>query len=140
MDDEVGDSIWNNIQGELDVTLEPDNFTGVAVATHAAANTWTTVPVEIRAAATSTVPFKIVATLTEGNATEKFRIRLSADSGATWFDDISIEGTANAQKREASVAPTATDHIFNKGTQIVAASKCETGGKSVAVWIEVQEI
>ena len=140
VDDEVGDSVWNNIQGELDVTLEPDNFTGVAVATHANADTWTTVPVEVRAAATSTVPFKIVATLAQGDAAEKFRIRFSADSGATWFDDISIEGDVNAQQREASVAPTSTDHIFNKGTQIVAASKSESGNNSVVVWIEVQEI
>ena len=86
------------------------------------------------------MPFKVVATLAEGNAAEKFRIRFSADAGVTWFDDISIEGEVNAQKREAAVAPTATDHIFNKGTQIVAASKSESGGNSVSVWIEIQEI
>ena len=140
IDDEVGDAIWLNLEAELDVTLEPDNFTGVTVATHANADTWTTTPVEIRSAATSTVPFKIVATLIEADAAEKFRVRLSHDSGVTWFDDISTEGAVNAQKREAAVAPTSTDHIFNKGTQVVAASKCESGGNNVVVWIEIQEV
>ena len=136
----AGDSVWNNIQAELDVTLEPDDFTGVTVATHANAGEWTTVPVEVRAAATSTTPFKIVATLAEGNAAEKFRVRFSADSAVTWFDDISVESTVNAIKREASAAPTATDHIFNAGTQIVASAKSESGGNSIQIWIEIQEI
>jgi len=140
VDDEVGDHAWNNIQAELDVSLIPDNFTGVSIATHANANTWTAAPVIVRAAASSTVPFKIVAVLGEGNSAEKFRVRLSADAGATWFDDISIESEVNAQKRQASVAPTATDHIFNKGTQIVGAAKCETGGKTVAIWLNLQKI
>ena len=140
VDDEVGNHAWISLHGELDVTLEPDNFTGVTVATHANPDTWTATPVEVRAAATATNPFKIVATIVEADAAEKFRVRLSHDAGSTWFDDISIEGEVNAQKREGSVAPTATDHIFNKGTQIVAASKCESGGNNVVVWIEIQEI
>jgi len=138
--DDIGDSTWNNIGGELDVTLEPDNFTGVTVATGGAGDAWTAAPVEIRAALTATKPFKIVATIVEANAAEKFRIHLSADGGLTWFDDISIEGEVNAQKRSASVAPTATDHIFNKGTQIVAEAKCESGGNSTVVWLELQVI
>ena len=140
VDDEVGDSVWNNIQGQLDVSIEPDNFTGVAVATHATANTWTTTPVEVRAAATSTNPFKIVAYVAEANANEKFRVRFSSNSGATYFADILIEGEVNAIKSYAKQASDATDHIFNKGTQIVASSKSETGGDSVVVWLKLQVI
>ena len=140
VDDAVGDSNWNNINAELDTSFFPDNFTGVTVATHANADTWTTVPVEIRSAAAATKPFKIVVTLAEGSAAEKFRIRLSNDAGAAWFADNIIEGEVNAIKRVASSASTATDHVFNKGTQIVAASKSESGGESVVVWIKLQEI
>ena len=139
VDDEVGDSTWNNINAQLDVTLEPDNFTGVTVAT-GAGTAWTAAPVEVRAALPNGPPFKIVATLVEGSAAEKFRVRFSADSGATWFDDVSIEGQLNAHKREASAAPTSTDFIFNRNTQIVAESKSESGGNSVVVWLEIQEL
>jgi len=41
---------------------------------------------------------------------------------------------------EITVPASITDHIFNKGTQIVAASKCESGGNNVVVWLEIQEI
>jgi len=138
--DAIGDSTWMSIVAELDVTLEPDNFTGISVGTHLNGDTWTTSPVEIRSAASATVPFKIVATISEASAAEKFRIRFSSDSGLTWFDDISIEGELNAQKRESHATQSDTDYIFNKGTQIVAAAKCENGDESVNIWLEIQEI
>ena len=140
VDDEVGDSSWINIQGELDVAILPTLWASVAVATHAAADTWTAVPVEVRAAATSTKPFKIVATLIEADAAEKFRVRFSHDSAVSWFDEIMIEGEANKTKREAAVSPPSTDHIFNVGTQIVAAAMSESGGNNTVVWLEIQEI
>ena len=140
VDDEVGDSKWNNIQGEFDVSIEPNNFTGVTVATHANADTFTTTPVEVRAAATSTKPFKIAAYVVEGSAAEKFRVRFSSDSGASYFADMMIEGEVNKIKSTAKQASDATDHIFNKGTQIVASAKSESGGNSVVVWLKIQEI
>ena len=140
VDDAVGDSNWNNINAELDTSFFPDNFTGVTVATHANADTWTAAPVEIRSAAAATKPFKIVTTLAEASAAEKFRVRFSANAGSTWFTDIVIEGEVNAIKSIASSASTATDHVFNAGTQISAESKCESGGESVVVWIKIQEI
>ena len=140
VDDEVGDSIWNNIQGEFDVSIEPNNFTGVTVATHADADTFTTTPVEVRAAATSTKPFKIAAYVVEGSAAEKFRVRFSSNSGASYFADMMIEGEVNKIKSTAKQASDATDHIFNKGTQIVASAKSESGGNSVVVWLKIQEI
>lgn len=140
VDDEVGDAVWQNIQGEFDVTIEPALWAGVTVATHATADTWTTIPVEVRAAATATTPFKIVSTIIEPGAAEKFRVRFSGDSGATWFDEILIEGAVNAIKTQASAAPPSTDHIFNKGTQIVASAMSESGGNDIAVWLGIQEI
>ena len=136
--DAVGDATWVDIKSELDIVIEPADFTGVTVATHANADTWTTVPVEVRAAATSTTPFKIAATIAEANAAEKFKIKLSSDGGTTWFNEIMIEGEVNAIKSVAKQAGADTDHIFNKGTQIVAASKSESGGNSVVVWLKVQ--
>ncbi len=138
IDDEVGDHSWDNLIGEFPIGQEPDDFTGIAVATHANADTWTTVPVEIRAAAASTSPFRIVGLRAEANANEKFRLRLSHDGGATWFSDIMIEGTINAAQREVADFPSGTAHIFNKGTQIVAATKSESGSNQVVVWLEIQ--
>jgi len=138
--DIIGNSVWTNIHGEFDITIEPDDFTGVTVATHVDGGKWGT-DTEIRAAATSPEkPFKIVAVVVEADAAEKFRLRLSADSGDTHFDDLFTEGELNAIKREASVASDATDHIFNRGTKISGSSKSESGDNSVVVWLKIQEI
>ena len=138
IDDEVGDHSWEHLEGEFSISQEPDDFTGVAVATHANPNAWTTVPVEVRASATSTSPFRVVGVRAEANANEKFRLRLSHDGGATWFSDVMIEGTINESKREAADFPSGTDRIFNKGDQIVAAAKSESGSNQVVVWLEIQ--
>ena len=90
--------------------------------------------------ANASLTLSTVTAIHEGMASEKFRVRFSADSGATWFDDVSIEGQLNVRKREASAAPTETDFIFNRNTQIVAESKSESGGNSVVVWLEIQEL
>lgn len=139
IDDEVGDHMWNNINGEFPITVEPDNFSGVTVDTHANANTWGA-DTELRAAATSTKPFKIVQVFLEADASEKFRIRFSADSGSTFFADIQFEGTANVAQRRALPFTSSTDFIFNQGTRISASTKSESGGDTVLVWINVEEI
>lgn len=140
IDDEVGDSSWNNIQGEFNVSIEPNDFTGVTVNTHANADTFGT-DTEIRAAATSTDgPFKVAAYVIEASAAEKFRVRFSSDSGSTHFADIMTEGEVNNIKSQAKQASDATDHIFNKGTKISASAKCESGGESVVVWLKLQDI
>ena len=137
--DAVGDSTWNNVQGEFDVSIEPNNFTGVTVATHATANTFGT-DTEVRAAATATKPFKVVAYIVEGSVAEKFRIRFSSDSGATHFADIMFEGELDKKVSIGKQASDATDHIFNKGTKISASAKSESGGDSVLVWLKLQII
>ena len=138
IDDEVGDHDWDHLEGEFPITQEPDNFTGVVVATHANPDTWTAAEVEIRAAATSTTPFRVVGVRVEANANEKFRIRLTADGGATYFSDTMLEGNINAVQREAVDFPSGTEFIFNKGTQIAASSKSESGSNQVVIWLEIQ--
>lgn len=138
VDDEVGDHVWNNIRSETDVTIYPDNFTGITLAA-GAADTWGN-DTEVRSAATATGPFRVIAVHAEANANEKFRIRFSADSGSTHYDDIQIEGVQNQVKRESVAASLGSEHIFNKGTKISASTKSESGGNSAVVWIEVQNL
>lgn len=139
VDDEVGDHLWTNIKGHFPITVIPDDIsaTGVDVATGDGANTWTGSPVQIRAGGDK--PFRVIAYHIEADADERFRVRFS--DGTTVFDDVLIEGTANAIKREASSFPSDTEFIFNKGIAISASSKSETVGVDHAfVTIEVQEI
>lgn len=138
VDDEVGDHNWTNIRDTFDVVIEPDNFTGVTIAC-GAADTWGS-DTEIRAAVSATVPFRIVAVNAEADAAEKFRVRFSADSGVSHYDDIFVEGEINAVKREVLAAPSGTEEIFNKGTRISASAKSESGGNNVVVWLELQEL
>jgi len=135
IDDEVGDHTWQNICGHFNVTMEPDNLTGTQVDTHANANTWGA-DTEIRAAVASTKPFRIVGITLEPSVGEWFRIRFSADSGATFYDDILFD----ANKHEGSVFPSGTEFIFNAGTRISASAQSLSGGDNTKVWIEVQSI
>jgi len=72
----------------------------------------------------------------EGNIFNSF-IRTILTTISDTIDTISDSVGA---RTDASAAPTATDHIFNAGTQIVASAKSESGGNSIQIWIEIQEI
>ena len=136
IDDEVGDHAYSVINGEFPMTIEPDDFTGVAIAANVAANVWGA-DTEIRAAVTSTKPFRIVSIFVVPNVSQLHRIRFSHDSGATFYDDIII----NATKQSGASPPSGTEHIFNAGTRISASMKAETGGADPAViWLKIQEI
>ena len=137
--DDVGDHVLVDINGEFPTTILPDNFTGVDLDTNVAADTWGN-DTEILAAAGRVIPFKVVGIHVEADATEKFRVRLSADSGTTHFVDTMLEGAANAQKRVPITAASNTDFVFNQGIRISGSAKSETGGDTATVWVEVQEI
>ncbi len=134
VDDAVGDHIWTNIFGKFPITIEPDNLTGVQVDC-GAANTYGS-DMQIRAAATSTVPFRIVGVHLLPSASEIYQVRFSADSGSTFYDKLHFD----ASKREGIAAPIGTEYIFNKGTRIGASAKSVSGGNSVKVWLEIQAI
>lgn len=139
IDDEVGDSLFQDMHGDFPVYLYPDNFTGLIANTNAAGDTWGVDTVIIAAGAIDN-PFRVVAIQAEGSAVEKFRIRFSADSGATHYDDIQIEGAVNEVKREVSVFPSQSVPVYNRGTRISCSTKSETGGNNAWVWVEIQEI
>ena len=136
-DSTVGESdhMWASLHGAFSVEIEPDNTDGVAVACDGSADTWGA-DTEIRAAAISTKPFRIVATHCEPSANRIFQVRFSANSGTPWYDKLQMSDA----RRESVAAPSGTEHIFNKGTRISASARDEDGGGSVNVWIEVQEI
>jgi len=139
IDDEVGDHYYyNNLHGEFSSQLLPDNFTGVSLGA-GAANVWGS-DTEVLSAASRDKPFRVNAISVEADATEKFRVRLSADSGSTFFVDFQMEGTANANKRESIQLPAGTGEIFNHGTRISGSCKSESGGNNAIVWVEIQEI
>ncbi len=138
VDDEVGDHVWSEIRSETDITIYPDNFTGVTL-TAGSADVWGAYT-DVRSAATAINPFRVLGVHVEANASEKFRVRLSHDSGATNFDDLQVEGVANQQKRESIAAGSSSEHIFNKGVGISASTKSESGGNTAVLWIEIQEL
>jgi len=136
VDDEVGNHTWNNIKGEFNMDILPDDLTGVTVTADNVADTWG-VDVEVRAAATSTKPFRIVGYHFEPSVTQKHKVRFTADNGTTYFDEIFVEMAKNSSVE----APSGTEHIFNVGTQIKASCKAETGGgDTIKIWLKVQEI
>jgi len=135
VDDEVGDHVWTDIHGQFPIAIEPDNTDGVSVDCAVGADTWGT-DTEIRAAATSTKPFRIVATHCEPNANRIYQVRFSSDSGSTFYDQLQMSDS----RRESVAAPSGTEYIFNAGTRISASVRDENGGGDVNIWIEVQEI
>lgn len=139
VDDEVGDHEWIDIHGGRVVALYPDNFTGTSVDPAAGADTWGG-DTELIAAGVIDNPFRVVAIHVEGSAAEKFRVRFSADGGATHYDDVMFEGAVNEVKRESTAFGTADVPIFNKGTRISASAKSESGSNTGKVWVEIIEI
>lgn len=138
-DDEVGDHRFLNVQGAFPIAISPDNFTGVAVTAGVGADTWGN-DTELIAAAAIDNPFRVVAVHAELAAGEKYRIRFSADSGSTHYDDILIEGAVNPTQRESAAFPPGTQPTFNAGTRISASAKSESGSNNVNLWLEIQEI
>lgn len=139
VDDEVGDHHWQLIHGHLPLTSLPDDFTGVNLDTGLAADTWGT-DTEILAAAGRTKPFRVIGIAVEADANEKFRIRLSSDSGSSYFADTQIEGQVAAVQRQSISLPSGTEEIFNYNTRISGSAKSETGTNTATVWLQIQEI
>jgi len=134
VDDEVGNHAWINPRGEFDIEILPDNLVGTTVNT-GAANTYG-VDTELLSAASRDNPFRIVGANMEPSTSEWYQLRLSDDSGATFFDILQFDGT----KRTGAAASSGTEHIFNKGTRISGSARDVSGGDNVKVWIEVQEV
>ncbi|MHA1662534.1 MAG: hypothetical protein ACTSVR_04690 [Candidatus Thorarchaeota archaeon] len=133
--DAVGDHSWSNIRGEFDIVTLPDDFTGIAVPTGDGADTWSGLVTVYSNGGDS--PYRIVGAALEPGTSEWYRIQLTADNGATYFDDLMFD----ANKLQGSVAPSGTEHIFNKGTIIKARSKSKSAGiDTLGVWLNIQEI
>ena len=127
------ENVWNGISGEFEISIEPQNLSGVSVS--AGDGSWGA-DVEIRAAATATKPFKVIGYQLEPSNAENTLIRFSADSGATFFS----QGIFATRRGRASGSGDATDFIFSKGTRISASVWSPSSGRTVSVWLEIQEI
>jgi len=136
IDDEVGDHIWEDIRGEFTMENFPDDFNGITLTADASANVWGT-NIEVRAVVTSTVPFRIVGYSFKPGVSQFYKVRFTADGGSTYFDEVLFD----ASRQIGNDAPSGTEYIFNKGTQIMASTKAESGGSdTVDVWLKIQEI
>ncbi len=112
-------------------------MTGVQVTAGASANQWGA-DVEVKSAASSTKPFRIVGYAIDPKVSQWYKIRFSKDNGATYFDEVMVSGS---RTQEGSVAPSGTEFIFNTGTRIVASAKAESGGGDTAnIWLKIQTI
>lgn len=136
VDDEVGDHNWAEIHGAFDIAILPDTvLAGTVVSTDAAADTWG-LDTELLAAGGRDNPFRIVGVHMAPSAAGTFQVRFSDDGGTTFYDVLQT----TLAKREATAAPSGTEHIFNAGTRISASSRSDTGNDDVDIWIEIQEI
>lgn len=139
VDDEVGDHHWQLIHGHFPLSTLPDDFTGVVLTAGVGANAWGT-DTEVFSAASRDNPFRVIGISAELSAGEKYRIRLSADSGTTFFADFPVEEAAAVAGRQAITLPAGTEEIFNKGTRISGSAKSESGSNTAAIWPQIQVI
>ena len=136
IDDEVGDSQWQEIVGEFPVTITPDDLVGVTLTADNVLNVFGA-DTELIALNAIDNPFKVVITILEPQVAQWYQLRLSADSGSTWFERIMVSTSRSA----GSSLPASTDFIFNKGTRISGSIKAESGGSDqMQLWIKYQEI
>lgn len=136
VDDEVHDSIWTNIHGAFPMEIDPDDMTGITLTADNVANVFGP-DTELRAAALATKPFRVIASYVEPQIAQWYQLRLSADSGVTFFDRIMI----STSRAAGSLAPSGTEFIFNTGARISGSIKAESGGSdTMKVWLKIQEI
>ena len=131
--DAVGDAVWNNINGEFPVTIEPTDLTGVSVASGNGA--WGG-DIEVRAAVAATKPFKVLSYKLDPSTVATTQIRFSADSGTTHFAQLVF----SSAKNQASGGGPTVDFIFNVGTRISASGWSGGAGRTINVWLEILEI
>ena len=96
---------------------------------------YTTIQAALDAAAIDK-PFKVLAYSLQPSSDENTLIRFSANSGITWF----TEDMFATKKNKATGNGDATDFIFNAGTRISASVYSPGAGRTVKVWLEIQEI
>jgi len=133
VDDEVGDHGWSNIFGQFAIEMSPADLTGTSITAGDGAYGSDT---ELIAANAIDKPFKVISYQLAPSHDENTLIRLSANSGAPYFTE-SIFAT---KKNKATGAGMGTDFVFNKGTRISASVHSPDSGRTVAIWLEVQEI
>jgi len=139
IDDEVKNHAYENLIGAFPIVVLPDDLTGTVVTAGAGANNYGN-DTEIIAANAIDQPFKIVGVILNVAAGEKYKIKLSADSGSTFFDEFMIEGATQTFARLIASSPSGTEFIHNTDTRISAKAKSESGGNNISVWIAVQKI
>jgi len=139
IDDEVGNHIFMDVFGELSVIVAPSNLTGVTVNTGGSGDVWGN-DTELRSAALATKPFRVLGLFSVLSSSDKYLVRLSADSGSSYFGAFILEGGVNVAVRTVTPQPQGTEFIFNKGTRISASIKSETGNDNIEAWLELQEI
>jgi len=131
-----GGHIWNDIEGEFPVTISPDDMTGITLTADNVANVFGA-DTELIAANAINNPFRIIMTIVEPQIAQWYQLRLSSDSGATWYERIMVS-TARAA---GSSLPDGTEFIFNADTRISGSIKAESGGgDTMKVWLKIQEI
>ena len=129
------DHHYQNIAGEFPIYLLPLNDVDTGVSVSATEDGWGGDTVLIAADALDK-PFKVVGYVLEPSADENMRMRFSANSGTTHFAETMFA----SKKNKASAAGTTTDFVFNANTRISASAYAGSGGRTIRVWLEIQEI
>ena len=136
IDDAVHDHHWNNIGGEFPITTYPEDVDGIAVEANALADIFGT-DTELRGAGIATKPFKVVGYFFKPAVTQEHLIRFSADSEASWFNQVVVGST----RGRATAANAATDFVFNVGQRISASIMAESAGSDIVyIWLKLQII
>jgi len=126
-------NVWHDMHGEFAVGIYPEDRAGIEVT--CGDTVWGS-DTEIRAAATATKPFKVIGYSLDPSHEESTLIRISADSGSTFF----VTDVFADKKGKASGGGPGTDFIFSQGTRISASCLSPDTGRTVNVWLEIQEI
>jgi len=103
VDDEVKDHYWNDIKGEFPITIHPDDMTGVILTADNVANVFGA-DTELIAANAIDNPFRVISTIVEPQIAQWYQLRLSADSGSTWFERVMV----STSRAAGSAVPSGT--------------------------------
>lgn len=137
IDDSSSSTELAGIISSISNKIYPENLDGVELPNSGSIGVYGATTVIIPADAIEK-PFKILAFTAAPSDDKKFILRLSADSGVTWF--IHMFERRDGNNGELSRILILNDTVFRKGTEVSGSIMCETVDETCEIWLYYQEI
>jgi len=137
IDDASNSTSLDNIMSKFANAIYPESVNGITLPNSTIPETYGE-NTPIIPAETIDKPFRILAYTAAPSDDKKFIIRLSADSGVTYF--LHMMDRRDGNSGELARVLVLNNEIFPKGTEISGSIMGEVGDETLEIWLYIQEV